>query len=101
MNQYESLSESQDAELKQLTIRGFDEELERRLRSLARREGISLNKAALRLLRSGAGIEESGSTPNTIGDALDEFIGVWSNDQAHEFMASVQVFEQIDDEFFG
>ena len=42
--------------MNQLTVRGFDDELSDRLRGLARREGISLNQAALRLLRKGAGL---------------------------------------------
>lgn len=79
--------------MKQLTIRGFDDELERRLRALSRRERISLNKAALRLMRKGAGIEEPETGPPVIGDALDAFIGVWSEDEARDFMASVEVFE--------
>ena len=41
--------------MKQLTIRGFDEDLERAIRQLARRDGISLNRAALKLLRRGRG----------------------------------------------
>ena len=37
--------------MQQLSLRGFDKELERRIRQLARTEGISLNKAALKLFR--------------------------------------------------
>ena len=86
--------------MKQLTIRGFGDELERRLRALARRDNISLNKAALRLMHRGAGIDDTGTATEVIGDALDEFIGVWSDEQAQEFMASVEVFEQIDESLF-
>lgn len=87
--------------MKQLTIRGLDEELERRLLSLSRREHISLNEAALRLMRKGAGIEEPVVGPNVIGDSLDEFIGVWSDEEARKFMAAVEVFERIDETQFG
>ena len=38
----------------QLSLRGFDKELARRIRELARREHVSLNKAALLLMRRGA-----------------------------------------------
>ena len=61
-----------------LSLRGFDKELERRIRELARREGLSLNKAALLLLRRGAGLVESEQSSSAIGDALDQFIGRWS-----------------------
>lgn len=42
--------------MKQLTIRGFDDELSECIRREAEQEGISLSKAALRLLRRGAGL---------------------------------------------
>ena len=40
----------------QLTVHGFDDELSAAVRRLAKREGISLNQAALKLLRKGAGL---------------------------------------------
>ena len=42
--------------MNQLTVRGFDKGLERRLRQVARDRGVSLNRAALILLREGAGL---------------------------------------------
>jgi hypothetical protein len=62
----------------QLTLRGFDADLERALRRLARQEGISLNQAALKLLRKGAGVETAAS--HAIGDALDPFVGSVSDE---------------------
>ena len=44
--------------MKQLAIRGFDENLERAIRQLARRDGISLNRAILKLHRRGAGLPD-------------------------------------------
>ena len=41
--------------MNQLTVRGFDKELERRLRRTAKERGVSLNQAAPILLREGAG----------------------------------------------
>ena len=61
----------------QLTIRGFDDELTDRIRQLARREGISLNRAVLRLLRRGAGLGERDDKPDVVGDSLDHLIGTW------------------------
>lgn len=66
----------------QLSIRGFDKELVRRIRALARRDGISLNRAAILLMRRGAGLVEAPDAAATVGDALDGFIGRWS--AAHE-----------------
>ena len=41
--------------MNQLTVRGFDDELSAAVIRLAKREGISLNQAALKLLRKGRG----------------------------------------------
>jgi len=83
--------------MNQLTIRGFDEELDKRIRELARKEGISLNRAALRLMRRGAGLGKSARGQDVVGSTLDDLIGTWSDDQAREFMDAVDIFEQIDE----
>ncbi|MCY4455301.1 MAG: hypothetical protein OXC56_03195 [Chloroflexi bacterium] len=81
----------------QLTVRGFDDELSARLRGLAQREGISLNQAALRLLRKGAGLADDGRPPGPIGNSLDHLIGSWTKEEADEFDAAVAEFETIDE----
>ena len=82
----------------QLTIRGFDEELERRIRQLASREGISLNRAVPRLLRRGAGLGESYDKPETVGDSLDHLIGTWTAEEAAEIDRALEDFSRIDEE---
>jgi hypothetical protein len=62
----------------QLSLRSFDKELARRIKELARREHVSLNKAALLLMRRGAGLVESSPSSMVVGDSLDRFIGRWS-----------------------
>lgn len=89
--------------MNQLTLRGLDKELEQQLRRLARKERTSLNKAALRLLRRGAGMDNiatdnTAAESNVIGDRLDDFIGSWSAEQAASFDEAVAVFEEIDAE---
>ena len=84
----------------QLTIRGFDEELERRIRQLARREGISLNRAVLRLLRRGAGLGESYDKPEIVGDSLDYLIGTWTAEEAAEIDRALEDFSRIDEEMW-
>ena len=84
--------------MKQLTVRGFDEELERTLRELARREGISLNKAALRLMRRGAGLAQVRGGENRIGDALDGHFGTWTEKQTREFEEALAHLGKIDPE---
>lgn len=86
--------------MKQLTIRGFDPQLERRLHELAKTEGISLNKAALRLLRTGAGLDRSRPGSRKIGDALRPFIGTWTEEEARLFEENIKDQEQIDEEMW-
>jgi hypothetical protein len=83
--------------MKQLTLRGFDKELERRLTQLAERENLSLNKTVLLLLRKVTGLEATAVRANRVGDSLDEFIGVWSPAEQQEFNAATRVFEEIDE----
>ena len=83
--------------MQQLSVRGFDKELARRLRELARREGLSLSKAALLLMRRGAGLVESPEGAATVGDALDGFIGTWSAEQEAQLLASIESLEAVDE----
>jgi hypothetical protein len=81
----------------QLSLRGFDKQLEQRLRELARREGVSLNKAALMLLKRGAGLDEGVESSTAIGDGLDQFIGSWSKADEEEFLESIAACEAVDE----
>ena len=83
--------------MKQLTVRGFDDDLERIIRQLARRERISLNQAALKLLRRGAGLPDGQGDGRNIGDALDDLFGSWSQDEADALDAALEVFESVDE----
>lgn len=83
--------------MNQLTVRGFDEELSDKIQRLANREGISLNQAALRLLRKGAGLTEDSDGANTVGSSLDHLIGTWTQVEADEMDAALEQFETIDE----
>jgi len=83
--------------MKQLTVRGFDEELAQRIRRLANREGISLNQAVLKLLRKGAGLREGKGSADTVGSSLDELIGTWTPDEADELQRALDDLEEIDE----
>ena len=84
----------------QLTIRGFDDELADRIRQLASREGISLNRAVLRLLRRGAGLGERNHMPNVVGDSLDHLIGNWTKEEAAEMNRAIDDFSLIDEDMW-
>ena len=82
--------------MQQLTVRGFDDDLSDRLRQLAHREGISLNQAALRLMRRGAGLPDG----RPIGNSLDHLAGSWTKAEAEAFNKELEVFETIDEELW-
>lgn len=86
--------------MQQLTIRGLDPELEKYLRQLARNRDLSLNKAALLLMRHGAGLEQE-RRKDVVGDSVDHLIGTWSERDEAEFKAATLAFEQIDDELWS
>lgn len=86
--------------LKQLTVRGFDSELERRLRLEARNAGLSLNRAALRALRRGTGLGDDRGSPNAVGPALDHLIGTWSEAEARSLEQATAAFERVDAELW-
>ncbi|HVT61513.1 MAG TPA: hypothetical protein VHR45_24340 [Thermoanaerobaculia bacterium] len=83
----------------QLTIR-YDDALAREIEDLARREGISRNRAAVRLLRKGARLEEPDQARDEIGDSLDWFIGSWTDEQARELEQAIADFEMVDEDLW-
>jgi hypothetical protein len=85
----------------QLTLRGFDKDLARRLRETARQHGVSLNRAALLLLRRGAGLDEPAANARAVGGALDHLVGRWSDDEARELERAVGAFEDVDREMWS
>ena len=85
--------------LKQLTLRGFDKELERRLRNEAKANGTSLNRAALKLMRRGTGLDASAAA-NVVGSGLDHVIGTWSESDERSLRSATAVFERVDEDFW-
>ena len=84
------------AKVNQLTVRGFDDDLGEALRQLAQREGISLNQAAIKLLRQGAGLCEGEPASDKVGCSLDHLIGSWTASEAAEMDAALADFESVD-----
>jgi len=89
----------------QITLRGIDPTLAERIRRVAEEEGLSLNKAALRILRRGAGITGPGADERgprqRIGHCLDAFFGTWTDEEADELLVSIESCEQVDPAFWN
>lgn len=86
--------------MNQLSVRGFDKELSKRLRETARREHISLNRAALVLLRRGAGLLQKKDDRVCVGDSLDKFIGSWSKRDESALLRGIAACEAVDEEIW-
>jgi hypothetical protein len=86
--------------MNQLTVRGFDKALERRLREIARARGVSLNQAALILMRQGAGLGRADRQARAVGPSLDHLIGSWSEDEERQFLDAIGALEEVDQELW-
>ena len=82
--------------MKSITVRDFDDELAGSIRRLAKREGLSLNQAALKLLRKGAGLTEDENGVERVGSSLDHLIGAWTPVEADEMDAALAELDVID-----
>ena len=83
----------------QITLRSLDPRLIDEVRRLARSEGISLNKATLKLLRKGAGFDQRRG-PNVVGTSLDHLFGTWDDDDARQFRRAIRSCELTDKSFW-
>jgi hypothetical protein len=72
-----------------ISLRKLSPDVEKAILEISRREGISLNKATLRLL------EASLRKPSKNSD-FEEFSGTWSNAEADAFDAALAGMRQVD-----
>lgn len=75
----------------------LDLELERRIRDLAQRDGLSVADAAVVLLRRGVESVEQGKLAGPVGDALDRFIGSWPASEETRLLESITPCEEVDE----
>lgn len=85
--------------MKNITLRGVDEELEQVLKEKAKREHTSMNKLVLRILRQNL-IDEHDSVEFKTYHDLDHLAGSWTAEEAREFEEHISPFEQIDEEMW-
>ena len=71
-----------------ISLRNLPEEVEKAILETSRREGISLNKATLRLLQSSL-------RKPAINTDFDDFIGTWSDAEADAFNAVLAEMRRI------
>ena len=85
--------------MNQLTLRGFDKALARRIREVAKAHGLSLNQAAVLLLRQGAGLAPV-EHRKRVGDSMKELVGAWSKAEEAQFRRAIRPLDEIDPELW-
>ena len=80
--------------MKSITIHGLDEHLDRTIRSLADREGLSMNKTIKKVLRSALGLDEQSMT--TRREQFTDLFGTWTKQDLEEFQENTADFSQVD-----
>jgi len=73
-----------------ITLRNLPEEVEKAILETSKREGISLNKATLRLLQA------SLRKPAARNTDFDESFGTWTTEEADAFDAALAEIRQVD-----
>lgn len=77
-----------------MTLRGYDEELAKALKSSSKRLGLSVNRLILDTLSEAFMGKGKKSRRH---DDLDRLAGTWSNEEAMAFDAAVSDFEKLDE----
>ena len=86
--------------MKQLTVRGVENELHQRLKSEAERRGLSVNRYVLSLLKQAVGPTEPNTLQKQVFDDLDHLAGTWSQEDADEFDRTLKQQRYIDGELW-
>ena len=76
-----------------ISLRNLPPEVARIIQQRAREQGISLNKAVIRLLEEALGVEKR---PERRYDDLDWLAGAWSKKEAEELEKGIAAQRQID-----
>jgi hypothetical protein len=82
----------------QITLRGIDPEIERKIRRLAKRSGKSLNRVVLDIIYKSTGLNKKGKRQPAA--SLRKLAGGWSEKDAKDFKESIKLCEQIDEEMW-
>ena len=83
--------------MKTLTLRGIDDSLAEALKEISKQLNTSINKAAIRLLKEAAGLNNE---KYKIHKDLDSLAGTWTEEEYDQFQDSIKDFEKIDEEMW-
>jgi plasmid stability protein len=81
----------------QMTLRQVPDKVGKGLRVRARKDGRSLNRAAIELLEQALGLRATDARKRD----LSRFAGQWSREDCRAFQRNTKVFEKIDPEVWS
>lgn len=81
---------------KSITIHALDDVLGRLIEERAQSEGLSLNKTIKKLLAEALGVKPPAQAPHT--QDFEEFLGVWTDEEAAAFHERIRDLERVDEE---
>jgi plasmid stability protein len=84
--------------MKTITLRGIDDDLSRKLKDEAEKNGTSVNQTAILLLKQGLGLGEDRMFKEY--HDLDNLAGTWSEHEYNEFVENTKQFDTIDEELW-
>lgn len=87
-------------DLKQITIRGIPDEIERVIKKEAKTKGLSLNKAFISLLEKATGVKGKGKIKETFYHDLDHLSGLWTKEDAKTFERNLEFQRKIDEDLW-
>ena len=87
--------------MKQLTVRGVNDDLHRALQHEAERQGVSVNGLVLKFLKESVGLAYEATSREQEFDDLDFLIGAWSQADEVEFVDLLQTQRTLDSELWS
>lgn len=85
--------------MKAITVRGIDEEIEKKLKSSAKSKSLSVNQFILNSLRKSLGLDKDKLHTREYSD-LNFLFGKWTEKEYKEFEKSQTEFQSIDAELW-
>lgn len=86
--------------MKQITLRGIPDEVEKVIKKEVKTKGLSLNKAFISLLKRATGIGPKGKKKKTLYHDLDNLFGVWKKEESTAFEKNLKYQRKIDEELW-
>jgi hypothetical protein len=80
-----------------ITVRNLPPAVAKAVKEKARKEGLSLNKAVLKLLEEATGQGPAKASKPVVHHDLDHLFGVWTKEEADEFDAFLKEHRSIID----